>query len=111
MALPPQLPQIAAWNSRGPPTVLARLATARQDGHRLGSLSRPLLAKNVCSPLEKENSPAQSRQVRIRSWHTLDGSSSSGARPGRGRGPPRRGDRSDGADRRVLTAESTGLAP
>ena len=36
IAWPPQLPQIAAWNSRGPPTVRARLATARQEGHRWG---------------------------------------------------------------------------
>jgi hypothetical protein len=75
IAWPPQLPQIAAWNSRGPPTVLARLATARQEGHRWGSLSRPLLEKKVCSPLENVNSPAQSRQVRIRSWNTLARSS------------------------------------
>src|SRR4029078_9496144 len=47
---PPQLPQIAAWNSLGPPTVLARLAIALHDRHRCGSLSRPLLEKNACSP-------------------------------------------------------------
>jgi len=35
IACQPQLPQIAAWNSRGPPLVRARLATARQDGQRL----------------------------------------------------------------------------
>jgi hypothetical protein len=71
IAWPPQLPQIAAWNSLGPPTVLARFATARHDGHRCGSFSRPLLAKNACSPAEKVNSSEQSRQVSVRSWYTL----------------------------------------
>ena len=89
MAWPPQLPQIAAWNSRGAPMARARLATARQAGHRWGSLSRPLLEKNVCSPLEKMNSPAQSRQVRLRSWNTLACSSCRRGRPGLRRGPPR----------------------
>ena len=64
-------PQIAAWNSRGPPTVRARLATARHDGQRCGSFSRPLLAKKACSRLEKTNSSAQSRQVNVRSSNTL----------------------------------------
>lgn len=67
IAWPPQWPQIAAWNSRGPPTVRARLATARHDGQRCGSFKRPLLAKNACSPLEKTNSSEQSRQVSDRS--------------------------------------------
>jgi len=89
MAWPPQLPQIAAWNSRGAPTVRARLATARQAGHRWGSLSRPLLEKKVCSPLENVNSPAQSRQMRLRSWNTLACSSCRRGRPGLRRGPPR----------------------
>jgi hypothetical protein len=89
MAWPPQLPQMAAWNSRGAPTVRARLATARQDGHRWGSLSRPLLEKNDCSPLEKVNSPAQSRQTRLRSWNTLACSSCSARSPRFVRGPPR----------------------
>jgi len=67
IAWPPQLPQIAAWNSLGPPVVLARFATARHDGHRCGSFSNPLLAKNACSPAEKVNSSEQSRQVSVRS--------------------------------------------
>jgi hypothetical protein len=77
MACPPQLPQIAAWNSRGPPTVLARFAIALHDGHRCGSFSRPLLAKNACSPAEKVNSSEQSRQVSVRSWYTLSRASCS----------------------------------
>ena len=89
MAWPPQLPQIAAWNSRGPPLVRARLATARQDGHRCGSFKSPLLAKKACSPLEKVNSSEQSRQVRVRSWYTLSRSSCGVIRPGWRRGPPR----------------------
>src|SRR5215210_3613303 len=70
-ACPPQAPQTAAWNSRGPPAVRARLATALHDGHRCGSFTRPLLAKKVCSPAEKMNSSEQSRQVIARSWYTL----------------------------------------
>jgi hypothetical protein len=34
-----------------------------------------LLEKKACSPLENTNSPAQSRQVRARSWNTLSRSS------------------------------------
>jgi hypothetical protein len=75
IAWPPQAPQIAAWNSRGPPTVLARLAAARQVGQRWGSFVSPLLAKKACSPVEKMNSSEQSRQVSVRSWYTLSGSS------------------------------------
>src|SRR6185295_3553726 len=71
MACPPQAPQIAAWNSRGPSLARARLATARHDGHRCGSFVKPLVAKKACSPAEKMNSSAQSRQVRLRSWYTL----------------------------------------
>src|SRR5437870_8205564 len=71
MAWPPQAPHTAAWNSRGPPTVRARFAAARHDGHRCGSLTSPLLAKKVCSPAEKMNSSEQSRQVNVRSWYTL----------------------------------------
>jgi hypothetical protein len=82
IAWPPQLPQIAAWNSRGPPLVRARLATARQDGQRCGSFNSPLLAKKVCSPLEKVNSSEQSRHVRLRSWYTLSRSSCGVIRPG-----------------------------
>src|SRR3954454_51831 len=70
-ACPPQAPQIAAWNSRGPSLERARLATALHDGHRWGSLVNPLLAKKACSPAEKLNSSEQSRQVRLRSWYTL----------------------------------------
>jgi hypothetical protein len=76
IAWPPQLPQIAAWNSRGPPAVRACLAAARHAGHRWGSFSRPLLEKNACSPLEKINSSEQSRQVSVRSSYTLSGASS-----------------------------------
>jgi len=71
IAWPPQAPHTAAWNSRGPPTVRARFAAARHDGQRCGSLTRPLLAKKVCSPAEKMNSSEQSRQVNVRSWYTL----------------------------------------
>src|SRR2546430_14680698 len=71
MAWPPQAPHTAAWNSRGPPTVRARFAAARHDGQRCGSLTKPLLAKKVCSPAEKMNSSEQSRQVNVRSWYTL----------------------------------------
>lgn len=77
IAWPPQLPQIAAWNSRGPPAVRARFATARHEGHRCGSLRRPLLLKKACSPLEKTNSSEQSRQVNDRSWYTLSRTSCS----------------------------------
>ena len=52
IAWPPHAPQIAAWNSRGPPTVLARFAAARHDGQRCGSFCRPLLAKKACSPAD-----------------------------------------------------------
>ena len=77
-AWPPQAPQIAAWNSRGPSLDRARFATARHDGQRWGSLVNPLLAKKACSPAEKLNSSAQSRQVRLRSWYTLSRPSSLG---------------------------------
>ena len=76
IAWPPQLPQIAAWNSRGPPAVRACFAAARHAGQRWGSFSRPLLEKNACSPLEKTNSSEQSRQVSDRSSYTLSGASS-----------------------------------
>src|SRR4029453_11962496 len=85
MACPPQAPQIAAWNSRGPSLERARLAIARHDGHRWGSFVNPLLAKNACSPAEKVNSSPQSRHDRLRSWYTLS-SPSSGSRPGDGWG-------------------------
>ena len=67
MAWPPHDPQIAAWYSRGPPTMRARLAIARHDGQRCGSFWSPLLAKNVCSPAENVNVCEQSRHVRKRS--------------------------------------------
>jgi hypothetical protein len=67
IACPPQAPQIAAWNSRGPSFERARLAIARHDGQRWGSFVNPLLAKKACSPAEKVNSSPQSRQVRLRS--------------------------------------------
>src|SRR4051812_6861810 len=72
MAWPPQLLQIAAWYSRVPPGLALRafFAAARHDGHRWGSLVRPLLAKNACSPDENTNDSPQSRQVRERSWYT-----------------------------------------
>ena len=76
IAWPPQLQQIAAWNSRGPPAVRACFAAARHAGQRWGSFSRPLLEKNACSPLEKTNSSEQSRQVSVRSSYTLSGASS-----------------------------------
>jgi hypothetical protein len=111
-AWPPQWPQIAAWNSRGPPTVRARLATARQEGHRCGSFNRPLLEKKACSPLENTNSPAQSRQVRVRSWNTLSRSSWCGPiAPVICRGPPRRTGLFTDADRRARADGSTGLGP
>jgi hypothetical protein len=86
MACPPQAPQIAAWNSRGPSLERARLAIARHDGHRWGSLVNPLLEKKACSPAEKVNSSVQSRQVRLRSWYTLSRpSSGTGRRDGEAR--------------------------
>src|SRR4029077_7404340 len=90
-AWPPQAPQIAAWNSRGPSVDRARLATALHDGHRWGSLVKPLLAKKACSPAEKLNSSAQSRQVRLRSWYTLSGPPSTRTPPD-GRARDRDGD-------------------
>lgn len=71
MAWPPHSPQIAAWNSRGPSPVRARLAATRQAGQRWGSCSRPLLTKNDCSPAEKRNCSEQSRHVRVRSSYTV----------------------------------------
>jgi hypothetical protein len=74
-AWPPQLLQIAAWYSRVPPGVVARarFAAARQVEHRWGSLVRPLLAKNDCSPDEKMNDSPQSLHVSVRSWNTPHG--------------------------------------
>jgi hypothetical protein len=88
----------------------ARLATARQDGQRCGSFSRPLLEKKACSPLENTNSPAQSRQVRVRSWNTLSRPPVSPNRPGLSSRPPAPSRRADGADRRARR-RSTGFGP
>src|SRR5258707_2656658 len=82
-------------NSRGPSLERARLANARQDGHRWGSLVNTLLAKNGWSPANKVNSSVQSRQVNVRSWYTLSS-------------PPRLG-RLDGGVAELTTGR-TGMA-
>src|SRR5260370_461168 len=43
---------------------------ARQSGQRLGSLVKPRLAKNSCSPTVKAKLAPQSRQVRVLSVYT-----------------------------------------
>ena len=95
---------MAAWYSRDPPgdAFLARFAAARQVGHRCGSLVRPLLAKNDCSPDEKTKDSPQSRQVNVRSSYTPRGPPSTDdmQAPVRRRRPARRrqevGDRAGG---------------